>query len=213
MERFDNISASSPYAEAMRSVRAARRVFATLLLLAIILQVAGFVLINFAGVLDARFAGASSPQPTATQPGDVSTPAHAESSADLHGALVWQDVLGWVLPATKFVAMACAILLSLTLLLAVKLSLIGQLGGIAKFTSAFFWSLLLLMTVTPWQQVLGGSFASGLCEVRRVSGLGAAGLVCGVRQVPPRRGCEHRFSRSVHRRRAARSLGGMTFRH
>jgi len=66
----------------------------------------------------------------------------------------WHDVLRWSLPAAKFLAMVCGMLLALTLLFAVGLSLIGKLGGMAGMISGFFWSLILFVMVVPWQQVL-----------------------------------------------------------
>jgi hypothetical protein len=41
--------------------------------------------------------------------------------------------------------------------MAVMLSLIGRLGGMAGLIGAFFWSTILLAMVVPWQQVLPGS--------------------------------------------------------
>ena len=74
-------------------------------------------------------------------------------------AETWRVVLRWTLPAGKFVALASALLLVLTLMFAVKLALHGQTGGVAGLMSAFFWSLVLLVLLVPWQQALPGSSA------------------------------------------------------
>jgi len=66
----------------------------------------------------------------------------------------WRIALRWSLPAAKFIAMVTALLLTLTILFAVGLSLVGRLGGMAGLMSAFFWSLILFVMVVPWQQVL-----------------------------------------------------------
>ena len=78
-----------------------------------------------------------------------------------HRGKVWYELLCWVLPATKFIALAAGMLLILTLMFAVKLSLLGHIGGVAGFMSGFFWSILLWVFLIPWQQVLQSSFASG----------------------------------------------------
>lgn len=159
MGQFDYSYETSQYTSAMRSLRAARNLLAALVLLAILVQLAGFILVNFTGVLDAKFAG-SSPQAATLPSEDAAQPAD-DTSADIARAALYEASLNWALPAAKFIAMVSAILLSLIILLAVKVSLLGRLTGMAKLISAFLWSLVLLMMVTPWQQVLSGSFASG----------------------------------------------------
>ena len=77
-------------------------------------------------------------------------------------AEAWLATLNWAMPAAKFAALAAGMLLVLTLLLAVKLALLGRMPGVAALVSAFFWSLLLWMLLIPWQQTLAGStFACG----------------------------------------------------
>ncbi len=139
------------YYDAFRSVRCAKNLFWGLIAVALVVQLVSFVLVNFVGVLDGLYSGCCASCPVATR---------GVNFAD-NSAQQWRDVFYWVLPGSKFMALASAMLLSLTLLLAVKLSLVGRLGGIAGLISAFFWSLILLAIVTPWQQVIHGSFASG----------------------------------------------------
>jgi len=126
----------STYADAFRSVRAAKNIFWVLLVVAVLAQVASFVLVDFVTVLG-------------VPPGD-----DAAASA-------WREVLDWALQATQFLAMVLCCLLVLTLLFGVKLSLIGRLGSTAGFLSAFFWSLLLLAALVPWQSAFTGRFACG----------------------------------------------------
>jgi hypothetical protein len=54
----------------------------------------------------------------------------------------------------NFVIVAGAILYCLTLLMCVKISLAGRLGGINHIVRAFFISLFLLVILIPWQVVL-----------------------------------------------------------
>ncbi len=146
MQRLNNTVADDELGQALATIRCAKNLFWWLIVLAILVQLTAFVMVHFVGFLDAP-AAASQPtsQPVANQT-----------------AKTFEIVLGWALPAGRFIALVLCLLLVLTLLLAVKLALHGQTGGVAGFLSAFFWSLVLLMVLIPWQQVLPGStFVSG----------------------------------------------------
>ncbi len=58
--------------------------------------------------------------------------------------------------AANFIAFMAAVLYCLTLLMNLKISLTGKLGGINHITRAFFCSLFLLAVLTPWQTLLPG---------------------------------------------------------
>jgi len=59
-----------------------------------------------------------------------------------------------VVAVCNFIILFTAILFSLSLLMCLKISLAGRLGGINHITRAFFISLFLLVVVIPWQVVL-----------------------------------------------------------
>ena len=59
-----------------------------------------------------------------------------------------------VVAVCNFVIIAFGILYCLSLLMCLKISLAGRLGGINHITRAFFLSLFLLVIVMPWQVVL-----------------------------------------------------------
>ena len=54
----------------------------------------------------------------------------------------------------NFIIIVSVILYCLSLLMCLKISLAGRLGGINHITRAFFISLFLLVVITPWQVVL-----------------------------------------------------------
>ncbi|MBL7215090.1 MAG: hypothetical protein ISS71_05375 [Phycisphaerae bacterium] len=56
----------------------------------------------------------------------------------------------------NFLVLIGAILYSLTLLMCLKISLTGRLGGINHIARAFFISLLLMVILVPWQRILPG---------------------------------------------------------
>lgn len=158
----DHAVPSSGYVAAFRSTRTAKNCFMLLVAAAIISQLAIFVAVYWGNVLDSihRPAGAETTA-VATQPGGPTAAAIAAEPRAVSTATFWNEVFHWSLPAAKFLAFAACLLAVLTLMLAVKLAIMGRLGGVGGFTSTFYWSILLLAIVTPWQQILGGGFAAG----------------------------------------------------
>lgn len=152
---------------AFSSVKAAKNVFMWLIALAILLQLGGFVAVHFFGVLDPLYAKEAAPEPaspSATQPAVAS----AEGSGDVL-AETSREILIYGLKVTKFFTFVLCLLAVLTLMFAAKLSLVGALGGMGGFVSAFFWSLILLAVLTPWENIVGGFVPGAMhsfCEMR-----------------------------------------------
>ncbi|MCK5113911.1 MAG: hypothetical protein KAR11_04035 [Phycisphaerae bacterium] len=134
----------------LNSLRHAKNVFCILLVLAVLLQIAAFVLVNWVGVIDA-----------APQAGLVTQGQPQEVQCSFGEPDVWYDVLTWVLPFIRFVGAVCCVLTVITMMFAALLSLISGQGGIKSFFSAFFWSLLLLAVLLPWQTIMKGSLVAG----------------------------------------------------
>ena len=157
MEQIPTEADKNEYLCAFKSVRRAFHLFGAIVLLAIIIQLVGFVLIDFVGICDS--------QASTTTPATM--PASCESCEPCATAF------SWLLPATKCASLIACLLMLLTVMLAVNLSLLGRLGGLSGFMCAFFGSLILLAVLVPWQHVLGQSFVRGamfnldeLCGVR-----------------------------------------------
>jgi hypothetical protein len=147
-----NQNIPSEYGEAFCSTRQARNIFSWLILAMIVLQLAAFVLVNFVGVLDVLHKPAAT---AATSAVAVTQPTGSDA------AKVWESLMRWSLPASKFLAFAFAAALALSLLLGLQLSLLGRLGGAASLVSAFFWSLVLLAALTPWEKIFPSSRICG----------------------------------------------------
>jgi hypothetical protein len=134
------------YSEAMRSVRVAKHVLWWLTTLAIAIQIAVFVLVAFVGVLNSL-----SPEAR------MATSAPAVDAALFSGtqdtAYYWKTIFVSSLALTKFLALAFSILLALTLLMSVNIAMVGRLGGVGAMMGAFFWSLLLIAFMIPWQHI------------------------------------------------------------
>ena len=158
MEQIHTHVADDQYQAAFGTVRAAKNWFWWVVLACLIVQIAGFMLVRFGGIIDAASAVAPTAAPAEGEPAEEQP---AEEEPDKVDAEMWYGALFWVFPATKFIAMASGILLAVTLLLAVALTLIGRAGGVPGFVSAFFWSLVLCVFLIPWQQLHQTDFASG----------------------------------------------------
>jgi hypothetical protein len=62
----------------------------------------------------------------------------------------------------NFILIPCSILYCLTILFALKVSLIGRLGGINHIAKAFFLSLLFVVLLLPWQTLFAPVFAGAM---------------------------------------------------
>ncbi len=63
--------------------------------------------------------------------------------------------LGWIIRFLNFILIPAAVLYCLTILFALKVSLLGRLGGISHIARAFFLSLIFVVILLPWQNVFG----------------------------------------------------------
>ena len=173
---------TSEYSIAFRSVSRAKNLCLFAILLAMLLQLAAFCLVRFVGVLDAAEKRAPAPsvrkqvdsKPKATtRPAVAKQPATRDTSAvtaavpdgndnaAVGTAHMWRAILSASLHAIKVLSPIVALLLTLMTLLAVKFSLVGRLGGAAGLVGALLWSMLVLVLVSPWQNILLHRFACG----------------------------------------------------
>jgi hypothetical protein len=138
---------------ALHSVRAAKNVFSFVLLLALLVQIVLFCMFQWGDVLDRAPAMIELETSLATsQP--TSQPIASEQAEN------WFQLYRIALPAMKFAAVVVGVLLVITAGMAALLSVLGQ-RGVRGMYSAFFWSLILLALVTPWQSVLNTSLSCG----------------------------------------------------
>ena len=134
----------------LNSLRHAKNIFCFLLVLAVLLQITAFVLVNWVNVID-----------TAPQVSLLGRPEGQQVLSGFGNADVWYKVLGWALPFTRVIAVVCSVLIVIIMMFTASLSMISGQGGIKSFFGAFFWSLLLLAAVLPWQKIMQGSLVSG----------------------------------------------------
>jgi len=63
--------------------------------------------------------------------------------------------LGWIIRFLNFILIPAGVLYCLTILFALKVSLLGRLGGINHIARAFFLSLIFVVILLPWQRIFG----------------------------------------------------------
>ena len=109
---------------------------------------------------DAGSAGEDEP---ATLPVETPTPVIPDEAATEHPAFpqvalslfrISTPFAAGLVAVCNFIIIVSVILYCLSLLMCLKISLAGRLGGINHITRAFFISLFLLVIITPWQVIL-----------------------------------------------------------
>jgi len=80
---------------------------------------------------------------------------HQSNTADSLFGITFKH-LAVVIRVVNAILVLTGVLYCLTILLALKVSLVGRLGGINHICRAFFLSLVMLFLLLPWQRVFGG---------------------------------------------------------
>jgi hypothetical protein len=152
----------SECADAFRSIRAAKNITATLIVICILAQIGATLAVHFARVLDDTPISATPTSQTEPTDEPVAEPAtRPAATSDTEFAALTEVLMKFGLPAARFAALVLCLLLVLMVMFAVKLSLVERVGGVAGFMSAFNWSLILLVMLIPWQQILSSSISCG----------------------------------------------------
>jgi len=132
-----------------------------LIILCILVQIGATLAVHFARVFD-ELPTVASPTPQTLPAGETAAePTTQPADSDVEFAAICLVLLEFGLPGTRFAALVLCLLLVLMVMFAVKLSLVERIGGVAGFMSAFNWSLILLLMLIPWQQILSSSLSCG----------------------------------------------------
>ncbi len=86
--------------------------------------------------------------------GDEDEPVAGIEEKSLFGVTFTHLAIG--IRIVNAILILAAILYCLTVLLALKISLVGRLGGINHICRAFFLSLIMLLLLLPWQRIFAG---------------------------------------------------------
>ena len=89
--------------------------------------------------------------------------------------------LAMVIRIVNAILVLAGVLYCLTILLALKVSLVGRLGGINHICRAFFLSLIMLFLLLPWQRVFGGVVLGAIyspCELVKWCSAESSDIFC-----------------------------------
>lgn len=136
------------FTSAMKTLKRAKNFFSLLIILALLVQAAGFIVLYFWG---------SQINAVEIIHYQQSTQTASMGSQARH----WYDVFIWAFPVAKLVALFSGGMLVMTLMFTSVIVLTSGGAGIIYFVSACLWSLFVLMLVSPWQDILRGGLFSG----------------------------------------------------
>jgi len=97
---------------------------------------------------------------------EQSEPAEAEMENSLFG--ITFKHLAMVIRVVNAILILTGLLYCLTILLSLKISLVGRLGGMNHISRAFFLSLVMLILLLPWQRIFAGMVLGAIytpCEL------------------------------------------------
>ncbi|HRK30149.1 MAG TPA: hypothetical protein PLD59_03645 [Tepidisphaeraceae bacterium] len=154
------IATAADYADAMLVARRAKSVLVLILLLAVLAQLGLFFAARYSNVIvEPSIVPTSPPVELATTlPAELPVDSPAVSSTiattPVQPSSKWFDSFHYLVGLTGFLGIALSIVLSLVLFLLVKIMLVGRLIGVARVTSAYVWTLVLIVLLFPWQAFL-----------------------------------------------------------
>lgn len=146
------------YGAALRTVRAARGVFLTLLILALLIHLGAFCAVRWGRVLES----AKMVEADVTAPATTVIDSSPETIDTVGWSSFWGGSLEAVLPLAEFVGLMCCGLLAFCFFTSSYICLAGGLGGVRGSLSAFFWTLVLLALLFPWGRWLQGVQVPGV---------------------------------------------------
>lgn len=169
MPMVDTIATAADYADAMMTARKAKNLLFLLILLVLLIQVAIFGLYAYTDYVAPRDGSKGGVtlkvETTEAAPSTAPATAPTESSVDLGAEKSTMNVTAdriqqlcrWVVGVTDFMGFLLPIVLSCVLMLIVAIMLVGRLIGVARVTSAYIWSIVLVLLMFPWQAMFDPS--------------------------------------------------------
>jgi hypothetical protein len=150
------------YGAALRTVRAARSVFLTLLILSLLIHVGAFCVVRWGRVLESAKMVEGIVKEDVTAPATMEIDASPETIETVGWSSFWRGSLEALLPLAQFVGLVCCGLLAFCFFTSGYICLAGGLGGVRGSLSAFFWTLVLLALLFPWGRWLQGVQVPGV---------------------------------------------------
>jgi hypothetical protein len=154
MTHDPSLALAADYSDALITARRAKNMLVLLILLMLLGQLALFFTAKYSNYIPVE----NPPAPmggVTTMPVDpmlvTSTPLPSKAT----------DLLQYLVGLTGFLGITLSIVLALVVLLLTMIMLVGRLVGVSRVTSAFIWSIVLIVLLFPWQAFLADAhFAS-----------------------------------------------------
>jgi hypothetical protein len=138
-----NIATAADYADAMLTARSAKNALFLILLVVLLLQIAIFFLYRYEVVQFTPNIIRNTPSATTTT---TTAPTVTKRTIEL--------LLTYLVGTTEFLGVVLTTVLAIVLLLLINIMLVGRLIGVARVTSAYILTLVLLILIFPWQAFL-----------------------------------------------------------
>lgn len=161
MTLIPSTAASAVYHDALTTARGWRNLCFLILLLVLLAQLALFFTARFEYI---SLGGAGTDAAGIQVAADVDDPTTQSTAGDAGVRLsadIDDDWLYMLLYFTLWAGLVFSILLSLTLIFTTLVMLNGRTVGVSREVSAFFWSLVLLLLLIPWQCILNHPTLAG----------------------------------------------------
>ncbi|RKY23878.1 MAG: hypothetical protein DRP83_08495 [Planctomycetota bacterium] len=136
---------STEFASAVKTLKRARSFFSLLVALALLVQLGGFVMLYFFRET-------------------INVDALASFQQSLEAGKVvwnWHNVMFWAVNMSKLLALFSGCMVVAILAITNLVVIVGGGKGARLFITASLWSLLLLLLVSPWQDILRGGLLRG----------------------------------------------------
>ena len=95
------------------------------------------------------------------------TPTEPSSKSDLGQSL--EKLIRDSIKTSNYILTFVAVIYCLVLLIGMKLSLVGQLGGLADTSKAFFLSLIVMVLILPWQHTMSSEIHGTLFTYKELT--------------------------------------------
>jgi hypothetical protein len=142
-----NIATAADYADAMITARRTKGWLFIILLLLLLIQVTVFFLAAYTDLILVTPSAAEAP---AVVEGEAAANAAAAAPAQTRLG----DFMQYLNVLIAFLGLTLAVVLSVVLLILVFIMLVGRLIGVSRMTSAWIWSILLVVILFPLQSLL-----------------------------------------------------------
>lgn len=143
------LATSADYAEALLTARRAKGLLTLLILLVLLTELSLFFVLRY-----------YKPLPWGKSASDQYT----------------RDVTQYFVGLLDFAGLILPALLAVDIYLILKVQLVGRLLGVGKMTSAFLWSVLVILLLFPWQAVLNNP-ANNYDQVANAIGMKIPGVI------------------------------------